>query len=151
MASTLPINAYQRTLQNTITPAELLLRLYEGAIKAVLLLEGAIREKDVPARGDAAHRATAILGELASALEGQEEAVEWLRDLIVLYLFLIEEITVANITGEAERLLPVRKILNDLLEGWREAVRMMPRTSAATQTVRSGTVSDTGKRLSLKG
>jgi flagellar protein FliS len=150
MASTLPINAYQRTVQNTITPAELLLRLYEGAIKAVLLLEVAIREKDVPGRGEAAHRATAILGELASALEGQETA-EWSSDLIVLYLFLIEEITVANITGEAERLPPIRKILNDLLEGWREAVRKMPRTPAATHSVAPGPLSDTGKRLSLKG
>lgn len=150
MASTIPISTYQKTVQNTITPPELLLRLYEGAIKSVLLLEGAIRENDIPARADAAHRSTAILGELASALEGQD-GNDWSNDLIVLYLFLIEEVTVANITGEAGRLPAVRKILNDLLEGWREAVRAMPRASSSPRPEISGTVPETGKRLSLKG
>lgn len=156
MSSTLPINAYHSAVQNTITPSELLLRLYEGAIKSVILLEESIRSRNIPKRSDAVHRATAILGELAVALEG-EGSSEWAQKLVGLYVFLIEEITVANIKDEPERLLPVRTILSDLLEGWKEAVhstsQSVPAASAMHHSSATLPVSGTssGRRLSLKG
>ncbi len=153
MSSTLPLNAYQTAVQNTITPSELLIRLYEGAIKSVLLLEDAIRSRNISKKIDAVHRATAILGELAAALDGQE--AEWVQKLMGLYVFLIEEITVANIKDEPDRLLPVRKILSDLLEGWKEAVRAssrFPEGGASDSPVSPvPTPGLPGRRLSLKG
>ncbi len=155
MSSTMPINAYHAAVQNTITPSELLIRLYEGAIKSVLLLEEAIRSRNIPKRSDAVHRSTAILGELASALDGQE-SLEWAQKLVGLYVFLIEEITVANIKDEPERLLPVRTILSELLESWREAIHS---SSRPTGVGSPGTASPAapvsgaapGRRLSMKG
>ncbi|MHB1605824.1 MAG: flagellar export chaperone FliS [Leptospirales bacterium] len=154
MSSTLPINAYHTAVQNTISPSDLLLRLYEGAIKSVVLLEEAIRSRNISMRSDAVHRSTAILGELAVALEG-EDSPEWAQKLIGLYVFLIEEITVANIKDEPERLSPVRTILSDLLEGWKVAIHSTSRPASPVAGALSpgapGLGSSPGRRLSLKG
>ncbi|MHB8421930.1 MAG: flagellar export chaperone FliS [Leptospirales bacterium] len=154
MSSTLPINAYHTAVQNTISPSDLLLRLYEGAIKSVVLLEEAIRSRNISMRSDAVHRSTAILGELAVALEG-EDSPEWAQKLIGLYVFLIEEITVANIKDEPERLSPVRTILSDLLEGWKDAIHSSSRPASPAAGALSpgapGLGSSPGRRLSVKG
>jgi flagellar protein FliS len=68
-------------------------------------------------------------------------------------MFLIEEITVANLKDEPERLVPVQKILADLLETWKQASiqaskpvpppPLSPEPAAAMRPV--------GQRLSMKG
>lgn len=152
MSQGMPIHAYQSAVEHTITPAELLIRLYEGAIRAVQILGEGIREKNVPKRSDAVMRATAILGELAVALEGQDQ-IDWAPRLLALYMFLIEEITVANLKDEPERLHPVQKILGDLLDGWKQAAGMIPKSvSAPSLSPEPASASrPAGQRLSLKG
>ncbi|MCL4462111.1 MAG: flagellar export chaperone FliS [Nitrospirae bacterium] len=152
MSKGMPILAYQSAVEHTITPAELLIRLYEGAIRAIQILEEGIREKNIPKRSDAVMRATAILGELAVALEGQEQ-LDWVPRLLALYMFLIEEITVANLKDEPERLQPVRKILEDLLETWKQASGMVPSSASVPSFSPSSAPAGrtVGQRLSMKG
>uniref|UniRef100_A0A7C3LZ48 Flagellar export chaperone FliS n=1 Tax=Leptospirillum ferriphilum TaxID=178606 RepID=A0A7C3LZ48_9BACT len=151
MSQGMPIHAYQSAVEHTITPAELLIRLYEGAIRSLQLLEEGIRDKNIPKRSDAVMRATAILGELAVALEGQDH-LDWAPRLLSLYMFLIEEITVANIKDEPDRLQPVRAILGDLLEAWKQASKSvkvpspLPQPREIHEPARS-----VGQRLSVKG
>lgn len=97
-------------------------------------------------------RATAILGELAVALEGQEQ-LDWVPRLLALYMFLIEEITVANLKDEPERLQPVRKILEDLLETWKQASGMVPSSASVPSFSPSSAPAGrtVGQRLSMKG
>ena len=111
---------YRETLERTLPPADLLIRLYEGSVRLVDMMKEAMGNGDIPRRSDAVNRLTGILSELASAVDGQEPR-ELSESLVSLYLFLIQEVTLANVAGEVERLGPVREILVDLLGTWKTA------------------------------
>ncbi len=111
---------YRQTLERTLPPAELLLRLYEGAIRLVDIMKEAMRTGDIPKRSDAVNRLTGIFSELASAVDGQEPK-DLSDSLVSLYLFLIQEVTLANVASESDRLDPVRELLSDLLGTWKTA------------------------------
>ena len=111
---------YRETLERTLPPADLLIRLYEGSVRLVDMMKEAMGNGDIPRRSDAVNRLTGILSELASAVDGQEPR-ELSESLVSLYLFLIQEVTLANVAGEVERLGPVREILVDLLSTWKTA------------------------------
>ena len=111
---------YRETLERTLPPADLLIRLYEGSVRLVDIMKEAMGSGDIPRRSDAVNRLTGIFSELASAVDGQEPR-ELSDSLVSLYLFLIQEVTLANVAGEAERLGPVREILVDLLGTWKTA------------------------------
>ncbi len=111
---------YRETLERTLPPADLLIRLYEGSVRLVDMMKEAMVNGDIPRRSDAVNRLTGIFSELASAVDGQEPK-ELSDSLVSLYLFLIQEVTLANVAGEVERLGPVREILVDLLSTWKAA------------------------------
>ncbi|MHB8368486.1 MAG: flagellar export chaperone FliS [Leptospirales bacterium] len=111
---------YRQTLERTLPPAELLIRLYEGSIRLVDIMKEAMRNGDIPKRSDAVNRLTGIFSELASAVDGQEPK-DLSDSLVSLYLYLIQEVTLANVASELDRLDPVRELLSDLLGTWRTA------------------------------
>ncbi len=111
---------YRETLERTLPAADLLIRLYEGSVRLVDIMKESMSAGDIPRRSDAVNRLTGIFSELASAIEGQEPK-DLSESLVSLYLFLIQEVTLANVAGEIERLDPVRDILVDLLGTWKTA------------------------------
>jgi flagellar protein FliS len=111
---------YRQTFERTLPPADLLIRLYEGSIRCLDLMKEAMKSGDIPKRADSVNRLTGILSELATALEGQEPK-DLSESLISLYLYMIQEVTLANVANEIDRLDPVRALLVDLLETWKTA------------------------------
>ncbi|MGC8529327.1 MAG: flagellar export chaperone FliS [Leptospirillia bacterium] len=111
---------YRETFERTLPPADLLIRLYEGSVRLVDMMKEAMGNGDIPRRSEAVNRLTGILSELASAVDGQEPR-DLSDSLVSLYLFLIQEVTLANVASEVERLGPVREILADLLATWKAA------------------------------
>ena len=137
---------YRQTLERTISPSDLLIRLYEGAIRCLDLMKEAMKTGDVPKRADAVNRLTSILSELASAVDGQDPK-DLSDSLVSLYLFLIQEVTLANVADEPTRLVPLREILSDLLGAWKAAAQTS--RGAATSPVESA---DAPRRtLSVRG
>ncbi len=140
---------YRQTMESTLSPADLLIRLYEGAIRCVDIIKEAANSGDIPRRADAVNRLTGILSELASAVDGQEPK-DLSDSLVSLYLFLIQEVTLANVAGEVFRLDPVREIMSELLGGWRTAAQ----TARKPPVVAPGKTDDaqTSRRsLSVRG
>lgn len=117
-------NAYQKYKNTSVQSAskeKILLMLYEGAIKFTKLAIKAIEEKKIADRGINIGRAFDIVMELNNTLDhnvGGEVAVQ----LEQLYMFVMEQYTKANLTGDAEPLKSNLKILNNLYEGWVQAV-----------------------------
>ncbi|MCL4485621.1 MAG: flagellar export chaperone FliS [Nitrospirae bacterium] len=140
---------YRQTMESTITPSDLLIRLYEGALRCVDLIRESMQSGDIPRRADAVNRLTGILSELASAVDGQEPR-DLSESLVSLYLFLIQEVTLANVAGEAFRLDPVREILSDLLGTWRTAA-MATRTAPMLTSPRSNGAETPRRSLSVRG
>lgn len=117
-------NAYQKYKTTSVQSAsreKILLMLYEGAIKFTKLAIKAVEEKKIADRGMNIGRAFDIIMELNNTLDhkvGGQVAVQ----LEQLYMFMMEQYTKANISGQAEPLQANLKLLQTLYDGWVQAV-----------------------------
>ena len=116
------LRSYKTSRANTASREDLLILLYEGAIR---FLERSITEaeaKNLSEHKMYLRRGLSIIAELQSTLNfdhGGELAVQ----LFDLYGFMIHRLTQANITQDISHIRIVITNMNTLLEGWREAVR----------------------------
>ncbi len=128
------MNAYMNQYQNnqilTASPEQVLIMLYDGAIRFVRQARQAIEQKNVPARTQAISKAVAIITEFSNTLDydiGGEIAI----DLGRLYDFMVRELAAVNARGDAEKLAPVENILVELREAWVEAAKIYAREKQA--------------------
>jgi len=115
---------YRQTQTNTADRSELLLMLYDGALRFTRRAIEAIGANDVGARCEAISRAFAIIAELHSTLDFDVNP-ELTSNLASLYLFCLESYTLANAEGKAAPLEATLPVLETLREGWGEAVRQV--------------------------
>lgn len=120
-------NAYQKYKTTSVQSAsreKILLMLYEGAIKFTKLALKGIEEKKIADRGINIGRAFDIIMELNNTLDhkvGGPVAVQ----LEQLYMFMMEQYTKSNITGDPEPLKTNLKLLQTLYDGWVQAVEKL--------------------------
>jgi flagellar secretion chaperone FliS len=114
-----PKEAYLASEFETLTPRDLVVKLYEGAERFLRQAVDAIQAQ--PMQIEAVHnncvRANAIFTELLSTLNfevGGAIAVQ-LRDL---YLFLLRETTEANLRKDADRISRLLPIVGTLRSAW---------------------------------
>ncbi len=115
-------NPYQAYTDGTIfsdSPLSLVVKLYQGAIDATRQAEKALQARDIPARSRAINKAISILSELLIALDF-ERGGEISQNLKRLYTYMQQQLLNAHFRQVAEPLVEVEKLLNTLLEGWRE-------------------------------
>lgn len=112
---------YKKTSIESANKEKVLLLLYEGAIKFVKQAKEANESKQIAVRGEMIGRAYDIVMELSNTLDfkvGGEVAV----NLQQLYIFVMEELTNANITGDNKHFDNSLKILTILYDGWVQAI-----------------------------
>jgi flagellar protein FliS len=117
-------NPYQKYKQVSILSAsreQILLMLYEGAIKFTKLAIKAIEEKKIAARGENILRAYDIILELHATLD-HKVGGELSKQLEQLYLFMMDQYTQANIKGQTAPLEANLKVLENLYDGWKQAI-----------------------------
>lgn len=114
-------NRYKQTAVQTATPGQILILLYEGAIKNVKKASECIDAKDTAGKGLYIGKTHDILNELVNTLNF-EVGGDIARNLERLYNFMIEQLIRANSENSKEALSTVLKNLEILLEGWRGAV-----------------------------
>lgn len=110
-------DAYRQTEVRSRTPLELVVMLYDGAIKFMLSAQEAIRRHDIAARRTALSKALAIISELQSTLnmdQGGEIAVT-LDELYRWSSVRLLDATVQNDEAPIEEVLQVFRTLRD---GW---------------------------------
>ena len=118
------LRSYKSSRANTASREDLLILLYEGAIR---FLERSITEfeaKNLSEHKMFLRRGLAIIAELQSTLnfdKGGELAVQ----LFDLYGFMINQLTQANMTQDTSYIRVVITNMNTLLDGWRDAVRQI--------------------------
>lgn len=128
MAGGYGANQYKQTSIMTASKGQILLMLYEAAIRNVKKAAIAIDQKDLGAKGQAIGKTHDIINELLNTLDfeaGGNIAAELER----LYNYIIETLIKANIENSKEKLLTVQKLLETLLEGWRGAVTQVNKTN----------------------
>ena len=105
----------------TASREQILLMLYEGAIKFTKLALKAMDEKKVADRGTNIMRAYDIVLELQVTLD-HKVGGELSQQLEQLYLFMMDQYTKANIKSDPEPLRANIKILENLYDGWKQAI-----------------------------
>ncbi len=115
--------SYRNVIANTIeNKEEILLILYERALAAVRIAQRGIEEKNAKLRGENISRVMAILTEFDCALD-REKGGELAENLSVLYRYLMDRLTVANVKNDAEALEEVERLLGKLYEGFKGAAQ----------------------------
>lgn len=90
----------------------------------------AIDKKDIAGRGMNIGRAYDIILELNNTLNF-EAGGDLARSLEQLYMFITDQLTKANVTGDKKPLEDALKIMETLYSGWVEAVEKLKREEAA--------------------
>lgn len=116
-----PYNKYKQTSILSASREQILLMLYEGAIKFTKLAIQAAEQKKIEERGKNIIRAYDIILELNATLD-HKVGGEIAAQLEQLYAFLMDQYTKANITGDPEPLRSCVKVLENLHEGWKLAI-----------------------------
>lgn len=120
-------NAYQKYKNTSIQSAskeKLLLMLYEGAIRFTKTAIKAAEEKNIAERGWNIGKAFDVVMELNNTLD-HKIGGEIAMNLEQLYLFIMEQYTKANISGSPEPLRAALKVLENLYDGWVQAVEKL--------------------------
>ena len=116
-----PYNKYKQTSVLSASREQILLMLYEGAIKFTKLAIQAAEQKKIADRGHNIMRAFDIIIELNATLD-HKVGGELAGQLEQLYVFMIDQYTKANLTGDPEPLRANLKVLGNLYDGWKQAV-----------------------------
>jgi flagellar protein FliS len=111
------MNAYRRTEVQSRTALELVVLLYDGALRFLAMTREAMGRKDIAARRDATSRLLAIIAQLQSTLDVEQGGEVAVR-LDALYAYATRRILDASLGNDPAPLDEVRRILETLRDGW---------------------------------
>jgi flagellar secretion chaperone FliS len=119
-----PYNKYKQTSVLSASREQILLMLYEAAIKFTKLAIQATEQKKIADRGQNILRAFDIILELNATLD-HNVGGELPKQLEALYVFMMDQYTKANIKADVEPLKSNLKVLENLHDGWKQAIDQM--------------------------
>lgn len=117
-------NAYTKYKQTAVLSAskeQILLMLYEAAIRFTKLAIEACEKNNIQDRGHNILRAFDIIAELQATLD-HKVAGDLPKQLDQLYRFIMEKYTEANISGNKEPLESCVVVLENLYAGWKQVI-----------------------------
>ena len=119
-------NAYKKASVKTASPAELVVLLYEGAVKKLasasskFTADGKIPVAKIESFSADILRAQEIITELQVSLD-MEKGGQIAQNLMSLYLYFNDELRSANISRSKEKIDFVRNMMSDLSATWKKA------------------------------
>jgi flagellar protein FliS len=127
------MNQYQENQISTASPEQILVMLYDGAIRFTRgAIEGLV-EGNSEKKLKGISKAMAIITEFSNSLD-HEIGGEIAESLDALYDFMRRELTAANIDGDIEHLRIVETLLVDLRQTWVEAIEISKKELGARLT-----------------
>jgi flagellar protein FliS len=115
------MKAYREAQIRTADPGTILLMLYQGAIDSLKRAKTSLEAGDMAEKGKNILRAYDIVTEFRLTLDF-EVGGELARNLESLYLYMQEQMTIANVKNDPKPLDTVVSLLCTLKQGWEEAV-----------------------------
>lgn len=125
------LGAYKKTSVQTASKEQILLMLYQAAIKNCKKAMEAIDEKNIAKKGEYIGKMQDIVVELSNSLDF-EIGGDVAKELASLYDYILYASTQANIKIEKSHLDGCLKVLNTLYEGWTEAVKQIKTQTPTT-------------------
>jgi flagellar secretion chaperone FliS len=117
--------AYRQTHVQSRSPLELIVMLYDGALRFCRETEDAIAKKDLVAKREALNRVFAILSELQGTLN-IEQGGETAASLDSLYTYMINRLTEANLQLKVAPVQEVIALLTGLRDAWAAVAQAPP-------------------------
>ena len=117
LASARGANQYLQTQVQSRTPLELIVMLYDGAIRFIGEAREGLVQRDIARRGRAISRAMAIISELQSSLD-MEQGGDIAVSLDSLYVYVRDRLVDASIKQDVKPLDDATRVLKNLREGW---------------------------------
>lgn len=115
--------AYNRVaVRTTQSKEDILVMLYETAVRNVRQARAGIEQKSPKLRGESISKTLAILSELDCALD-REAGLEMVDNLASLYRYMMDQLTIANVKDDASALVPVERLLSELKDAFEQAAR----------------------------
>ena len=121
--------AYKKTSVNTASKEQILLMLYQAAIKNCRKAMEAIDEKDIAKKGEHIGKLQDIVLELNNSLDF-EVGGDIANELASLYDYMIFSSTQANIKIDKEPLEGCLQVLITLYDGWGQAIKEVRKANA---------------------
>lgn len=126
--------SYKSVALSTASPGELVLMLFDGALRFMATAERGFGEEDFSRRNEAIHnnvvKAQNILRELQCSLDLSVEG-DFPRRMYALYEFMIAQLHEANMKKEPGPIATVARLLGEIRDAWAE----MLKRSLTTQQV----------------
>ncbi len=143
------VNPYQQTQVITASPENILIMLYDGAIRFVSQARVAIEDGKRLNKLEAIRRALAIITCLADTLD-HNAGWDGSEDLDALYGYMVRELTRANLSEQIEPLSVVLSLLSGLRETWNEAIEVVWREGNPVSTTGEAFVEQHSKSFSVE-
>lgn len=126
--------AYKKTSVSTASKEQILLMLYQAAIKNCKKAIEAIEAKKIAQKGEAIGKLQDIIIELNNSLDF-EVGGDVAQELAGLYDYMLFSSSQANIKIDKVPLESCLEILNTLYDGWKEAIKSLKKEEAIQQAV----------------
>ena len=117
MINSRPQDAYRKQDVMTAGPIDLIIMLYDGLKKNIVLGKRSIMKNDVPGAHKSLVKAQMILTELINSLDMNYEISNELLDL---YEFALRSLADANMHKDVKPLDPVIEMVDSIREAWKE-------------------------------
>ncbi len=126
------LGAYKKTSVETASKEQILLMLYQAAIKNCKKGIEAIEQKNIAKKGEYIGKMQDIIVELSNSLDF-EVGGEVAKELASLYDYILYSSTQANIKIDKSQLEGCLRVLNTLYDGWTEAIKQIKTQNAPTK------------------
>lgn len=140
MKSNNPLHIYRKTATTTASPGELVLMLFDGALRFMAAAELGFQEENFARRNEQVHnnimRTQAIITELQATLN-MEKGGEFSENLYRLYDFMQSQLNQANREKNVDKIKVVVGFVQDIREAWAQML-LQTATQQATVNVESG-------------
>ena len=127
------LGTYKKTSVETASKEQILLMLYQAAIKNCKKGIEAIENKNIAKKGEYIGKMQDIIVELSNSLDF-EVGGDVAKELASLYDYILYSSTQANIKIDKTHLEGCLRVLNTLYDGWTEAIKQIKTQSTNTKS-----------------
>ena len=121
MATHNPYQTYQQNSVTTASPGELTMMLYNGCLKFIGKATTAIETNNISERNNNIQKAQNIIRELMVTLNMDMEVS---KNMIVLYEYVLDRLTHANIKNEVQALKDAEVLVTEFRDTWKQVIQL---------------------------
>ncbi|MFW5697710.1 MAG: flagellar export chaperone FliS [Fimbriimonadaceae bacterium] len=136
------LQQYRRTSVESATPLQLIVMLYDGALRFIEQGKGAMARGAVEEQNAALQKAQKIVAELMSSLD-MDKGAEVAKNLLSLYTFTYNRLIEGNCEDDVQKIDQAAEVMRQLRESWAK-LEEQSRQNRPTLTVEEGGLSEEG-------